>query len=77
MIGKIVFFAETIQLCLQQGFLVDVFTFFIFFLNPEMRIHLLNLKWHQSRENRISGILCGCWQDTAIGFFFGERIKFT
>ena len=77
MIGKIVFFAETIQLCLQQGFLVDIFSLFIFLFNPEMRIHLLDLQRHQSRKNCISGILSGGRQDAAIGFFFGEGIKFT
>ena len=66
MIGESVLTTIALQLRLDEGSLVQVLTFFLVFVNPEVGEHLCNLVGHQTAEDGITRILCGCGQDAAV-----------
>ena len=59
MIGEGVLTTIALQLCLDEGRLVQVLTLFLIFIYPEVGEHLCNLVGHQTAEDGITRILCG------------------
>ena len=60
MIGEGVLPTIALQLCLDEGRLIQVFALFLVLINPEVGKHLCNFVGHQSAEDGIAGILGGC-----------------
>ena len=69
-IGKAIAFAESVQLVLNEFFLVKVLAFLLFFSNPEVGVHLPYLFGHQSCKDSVTRVLGSRRQDGAIDLLF-------
>ena len=76
-IGKGVTPAIAFQLSLNERFFIQVLTFFLFLVNPQVRKHLCNLIGHQPAKNGITSILCSSGQNAEIQVFvYVEEISY-
>ena len=68
-IAETVFLPETVDLCLDEGGLVQVLALFALLIHPQVGKHLLDLGGHQAGEDGIACILGGCRQNAVIELF--------
>ena len=69
--------AIAFYLCLDKRCLVEVLALVLILVNPEVGEHLCYLLWHESAEDGITRILCGCWQDAGVEvFLYVEHIAY-
>ena len=65
-VGETVVLAVAVENGAYEWRLVEVLSLIFVFINPQVGEHLGDVYWHQSRENRIAGILRSRGQDAAI-----------
>ena len=68
-VRKTVVTAESLDLRADEWTFVEVLAFFLVLIDPEFREHFGDLVRHQTRENRVSGVLRRRRQDAHIEFF--------
>ena len=61
--------AVALEKGLDEGCFIEVLALFTIFINPQIGEHLSDDVGHQTREDGIAGVLCGCGQDAAIEVF--------
>ena len=74
MIAEGVLPAISVELGLDEGFLIEVLAFFLIFIHPKVGKHLSYLIRHQTREDGITGILCRCRQYAAVEVFVDLKV---
>lgn len=67
-------FAEPVEQCLNEGSLVQVFSFLFVLVYPQVGEHASYLVGQQPGEDSVAGILRGCGQDTEIEVFLGRKV---
>ncbi len=66
MVGEGILPSVALQLRPDQGFLVQVLALLAVFIDPEVGEHLGDVVGHESAEDGVAGILCGCGQDAQV-----------